>query len=98
MLVFPAPLSENGLVKLRVKATPNAKTSEVMGWEDDPMAGMVLKVRIAAPPSEGKANAELIRFLATWLGVSRSEVKLEKGGTSRIKSFEVPDGTVPGER
>lgn len=95
MLVFPAAVPENGRMKLRVKATPNAKSSEVIGWEEDPRAGKVLRVRIAAPPVEGKANAELIRVLAGWLGVARSEVRLEKGGTSRIKSFEVPDGTVP---
>ncbi|GAA5482843.1 DUF167 domain-containing protein [Haloferula sargassicola] len=78
-------------MRLRVKATPNAKKSEVLGWEEDPTAGRVLRVRIAAPPVEGKANAALEKFLAQWLGVSRSQVRLEKGGTSRVKCFEVPD-------
>ncbi len=79
-------------MRLRVKATPNARKSEVTGWEEDPTAGRVLRVRIAAPPVEGKANAELEKFLAKWLGVAKSEVRLEKGGTSRIKTFEVPEG------
>ncbi len=81
-------------MKLRVRATPNAKKSEVIGWEEIPQAGRVLRVRVAAPPSEGKANAELKKFLAKELGVAKSKVVLEKGGSSRIKCFEIPDGTV----
>lgn len=77
--------------KLHVKATPNARTSEVIGWEDDPMRGPILRVRIAAPPVEGKANAALRTFLADWLGLSKSQVTLEKGDTSRIKTFSIPD-------
>ena len=96
VLVFPWGPDEDAFVKLRVKATPNAKTTELIGWEDDPRVGKVLRVRIAAAPVEGKANAELVRFLAGWLGVPRAEVRLEKGGSSRIKCFEVPDGVLPG--
>ena len=84
-------MGETSDMRLRVKATPNAKISEVMGWEDDPSGGRVLRVRIAAPPTEGKANAALEKFLASWLGVPKSNVRLEKGGTSRIKTFDVPD-------
>ena len=78
-------------MKLRIRATPNAKQSEILGWEDDPTAGRVLRVRVAAPPVEGKANAELRGFLAKTLGVPKSQVLLDKGGTSRVKVFEVPD-------
>ena len=80
-------------MKLRVRATPNANRSEVIGWEDDPQAGRVLRVRVAAPPVEGKANTELRAFLARTLGLSKSKVQLEKGEASRIKTFEIPDGT-----
>jgi uncharacterized protein (TIGR00251 family) len=80
-------------VKLRVRATPNASRSEVAGWEDDAQAGRVLKVRVAAPPVEGRANAELRDFLAKTLGLPKSKVVLDKGGSSRFKSFEIPDGT-----
>lgn len=78
-------------MKLHVKITPNARTSEVLGWEDDPVRGKVLRVRIAAPPVEGKANAALRSFLAEWLGLPKSKVFLEKGDTSRIKTFSIPD-------
>ncbi|MBB5351732.1 hypothetical protein HNR46_001971 [Haloferula luteola] len=81
-------------MKLRIKATPHARKSEIVGWEEDALGGRVLRVRIAAPPVEGKANDALEKFLASWLGVSRSKVRLEKGGTSRIKTFEIPDGVL----
>ena len=50
-------------------------------------------MRVAAPPTEGKANAELREFLAKALSLPKSKVVLEKGSTSRFKSFEIPDGT-----
>lgn len=78
-------------MKLRVRATPNARRSEIVGWEEDPQMGRVLRVRIAAPPTEGKANAALRDFLAAFLGLAKSQVLLEKGGTSRLKTFTVPD-------
>ncbi len=80
-------------MKLRVRATPNARLSEVIGWENDPQAGRVLRVRVAAPPVDGKANAELRDFLARTLNLPKSKVILEKGNTARIKSFDLPDGT-----
>jgi uncharacterized protein YggU (UPF0235/DUF167 family) len=80
-------------MRLRVLAVPNSKTSEVIGWEDDPRAGRVLRVRIAAPPVDGKANAALRDFLAGYLGIPKSKVTLDKGDTSRIKVFILPDGT-----
>jgi uncharacterized protein YggU (UPF0235/DUF167 family) len=84
-------------MRLRVLAVPNSKTSEVVGWEDDPRAGRVLRVKIAAPPVDGKANAALRDFLAGYLGIPKSKVRLEKGDSSRIKTFVVPEGTaIPG--
>jgi len=78
---------------LRVRATPNAKRSEILGWLEDPLCGRVLKVRVAAPPVEGKANAALKVFLAKSLGLPKSGVRLARGAASRIKTFEIPDGT-----
>lgn len=78
---------------LRVRATPNASKSEIIGWEDDPQAGRVLRVRVAAPPVEGKANEALREFLAKSLKLTKSKITLQKGNSSRYKSFEIPDGT-----
>ena len=81
-------------MKLRVRATPNASRSEVTGWENDPQAGRLLRVRVAAPPVDGKANAALRDFLAETLKVPKSKVVLEKGNSARFKTFDIPDGTV----
>ena len=80
-------------MRIRVLAVPNSKTSEVAGWEEDPRAGRVLRVKVAAPPVEGKANAALRECLAAHLKIPRSQVTLEKGDSSRIKTFTVPDGS-----
>lgn len=80
-------------MKLPVRAVPNARNSEILGWEEDALAGRVLKVRIAAPAVDGKANEALREFLAKSLGLPKSKVTLERGSTSRVKMFTVPDGT-----
>lgn len=81
-------------MKLALKVTPGAKKNEVLGWEDDyPQVGRVLKLKIAAPPVEGKANKEIILFLAKMLGVSKSSVEVVHGTSGRIKLVEIPDGT-----
>lgn len=81
-------------MQLHVLAVPNARTSEIVGWEDDPRAGRVLRVKIAAPAVDGKANAALRDFLAERFGLPKSKVCLERGDTSRIKKFSLPDGSV----
>ncbi|MCX6875669.1 MAG: DUF167 domain-containing protein [Verrucomicrobia bacterium] len=82
-------------MKLHVRATPNARCSEIVGWEEEVRIGRVLRVRIAAPPLDGKANAALREFLAKALGLSKSQVTLEQGSSSRYKTFSIPDGTLP---
>lgn len=75
--------------RLVVKVTPNARKSGVTGWEDDPVAGRVLRIRVAAPATEGKANREVTEFVARVLGLGKSRVRVERGETSRIKHLEV---------
>ena len=59
---------------------PGAKRSEVAG-----LHGEALKVRLAAPPVEGRANEALIEFVARTLQVPKRSVRLLKGQTSREK-------------
>lgn len=81
-------------MKLALKVTPGAKKNEILGWEDDyPLVGRVLKVKIAAPPVEGKANKEIVLFLAKALGVTKSAIEVVHGTSGRIKLVEIPDGT-----
>lgn len=81
-------------MRLALKVIPNAKKSEAVDWEDDPRAGRVLKLRIAAPPVEGKANRAVILFLSAWLDVPRSAVSLLRGESARLKVVELPDDCV----
>jgi uncharacterized protein (TIGR00251 family) len=69
-------------VTLLVHVQPGAKKSEVVG-----VHGERLKIRIAAPPVDGKANAALVAFLATLLDVSKSQIELVAGTSGRQKSF-----------
>ena len=67
-------------VKLTVQIQPNAKRNEVTSFSDN-----ILHLKIAAPPVEGKANRELIKFLSELLDISKSNIILEKGATSKKK-------------
>ncbi len=79
-------------MKIMIKATPSAKKSALLGWEDHPdSTSPVLRVKIAAPPIDGKANKLLISFLADTLQLRRSEVKLLHGEGARLKLIEIPD-------
>ena len=81
-------------MKLALKVTPGAKKNEILGWEDDyPQVGRVLKVKIAAPPVEGKANKEIVLFLARALGIPKTSVEVVHGTSGRIKLVEIPDHT-----
>jgi uncharacterized protein (TIGR00251 family) len=74
----------NGKITLTLHIQPGAKKTEVAG-----LYGDALKIRLAAPPVDGKANAALIAFVADRLGVARSAVSLKSGQTSRRKVIEV---------
>lgn len=71
-------------VTLRLHIQPGAKKTEVVG-----MHGEALKIRLAAPPVDGKANACLLAFLADQLGVARSAVSLVSGEASRAKRVRI---------
>ena len=66
--------------RLEVKAVPNAARDEVAG-----MFGSAVKIKLSAPPVEGRANEALVKFLAGRLGLPRRAVSLERGDTSRHK-------------
>jgi len=72
-----------GLV-LQLRIQPGAQRTGVAG-----LLGERLKLRIAAPPVDGKANEQLLAFLAEEFGVPRSQVELVSGETSRDKRVVV---------
>jgi hypothetical protein len=69
---------------LTLKATPRASRSELCGAEDE-----WLKVRLKAPPVDGKANRELISFFAKLLKVPKSRVEICSGESSRLKRISI---------
>jgi uncharacterized protein (TIGR00251 family) len=71
-------------VTFLVKVVPRAKRDEIVCVE-----GGALKVRVNAPPVEGKANAALVRMLAKLLSVKRVQVEIQRGENIRLKTLKV---------
>lgn len=79
-------------VQISIHLSPRAKTDRIDGFHGD-----ALKVRIKAPPVDGKANAYLCAFIAQTLGIAASRVSLVRGETSRSKTLLItglPEQTV----
>ena len=76
----------DGCTTLTLHIQPGAKKTEVAGLHGD-----ALKIRLAAPPVDGKANTALIEFVAERLGLAKSAVSLKSGQTSRRKILAVID-------
>ena len=77
------------MAALVVHVVPRARRTEVAGRH-----GGIVKIKVAAPPVDGAANAELIRFVAACVGVSKSAVTIASGATSRRKTIAV-EGVAP---
>ena len=72
------------MARLTVKVHPRARRSALAG-----RIGDAWKLSLAAPPVDGKANEECVRFLAEVAGVPRSRVRIVVGLTSRLKVVEI---------
>jgi uncharacterized protein len=72
------------MAALVVHVVPRARRTEVAGRH-----GGIVKIRLAAPPVDGAANDELVRFVAACVGVPRSAVTIESGARSRRKTIAV---------
>lgn len=77
--------------RIDVRLTPRGGRDHIDGWDGD-----VLRVRVAAPPAEGRANEAMLRLVAKALGVPPSRLTLAAGTQSRTKVVEV-DGLTPDE-
>lgn len=75
---------------LTLHIQPGAKNTAVVGLHGD-----ALKIRLAAPPVDGKANAALVEFVAATLGVPKASVCLKSGQSSRRKVLEIANA--PGD-
>jgi uncharacterized protein (TIGR00251 family) len=72
-----------------VRLTPRGGRDRIDGWMADAEGRPLLKVRVAAPPVEGEANAALEKLLAKALGVPRSAVAVVSGQTARVKMVRI---------
>ena len=74
---------KNGALIFNVRVVPRASKSEIVGEHDG-----ALKIRLASPPVDGAANAELIKVLAKTFQISKSEVEIIGGQTSKTKQIK----------
>jgi len=75
---------KDGAVILAVCVVPRASRSEIVGEHYQ-----ALKVRIASSPVDGAANRELVKLLAKHFGVSRGDVEIVSGETSKTKRIKI---------
>ena len=78
-----------GGLTLAVRLTPKGGRDAIDGVEQMADGRAVLKVRVAAPPSEGAANEALVRLIAKAVGVPPRDVAVTAGATARIKRLTV---------
>lgn len=69
---------------IKVRVIPNSRTTDIVG-----RLGSILRVKLAAPSIEGKANKMLIKFLADFFEVRASKVFLRRGQRGREKIIEI---------
>ena len=82
---------KDGYVLIKIRVVPRASKSEIVGEHDG-----TLRVRISAPPVDGAANAEVVKLLAKSLGVSRTDLVIVSGQTSKTKQLRI-DGVTAAE-
>ena len=81
-------VTETGLF-LHLRVTPNAGRDVIDGVETRDDGSCTLRVRVAAVPDKGKANAAVIVLIAKALGVPKSSISVVSGDTSRLKTLAV---------
>ncbi|MCD6487391.1 MAG: YggU family protein [Syntrophobacterales bacterium] len=81
--MIPVSETENGIV-FNIRVIPRASRCELAGVQGD-----ALKIRITAPPVEGAANKECIKFLSGMLGVKKSQITIIAGHKSKNKRVSI---------
>jgi uncharacterized protein YggU (UPF0235/DUF167 family) len=78
-------------VRLAVRVTPRGGREAIEGWMADAEGRPVLKVRVAAAPTDGGANTAVIALLAKALGRPKSSLAIVSGQTARVKLIDLGD-------
>ncbi len=75
---------QNGFCIVQLHIIPNSKKTEILGLYNNR-----LKIKISAPPVDGKANACIIEYLSSFLSTSRSSIEILRGETSKWKQCKI---------
>jgi len=74
----------SGGIELHLRVIPRASKNVIQGLHDG-----ALKIRLTTPPVDGKANQALVKFLSKTLKISKTQIKLTQGETSRNKTLRI---------
>lgn len=93
LFIFKEKLKNDGEVYLRIKARPSARNTSIRDIieQNNNGNGEIVKIDISSPPERGRANQELIRFLAEEFAVSEKNVKIVNGSNSKVKLVKITD-------
>lgn len=80
-------LNSDNEVYLKIKARPGASKTEVRGMLEGEEE--VLKINVAAAPEKGKANVELVKFLAKAMQIDKGNIKIISGAGDKVKLVKV---------
>jgi uncharacterized protein (TIGR00251 family) len=75
---------------LPIRVAPRSAKPGIGGWREGPDGREELEVRVAEAPTDGSANGAVVKLLAKALGVSRSQLSIISGTTSRHKRVAIP--------
>lgn len=89
----PVSINKSGNVSIKVLAKPGAKQNCITDITDEGVG-----VQISAPPVEGEANTELIKFFSKVLGLRKSDISLDRGSKSRSKILVISSEVISVEK
>ena len=77
-------VTENPVSEIRIRLLPGSSMNRITGREED-----VYRIKVTAPPNDGKANKGLIRLLSKQLGTARGNIEIVSGKLSRNKTVRI---------
>lgn len=86
---MPRLRRDGGALIVAVRLTPKGGRDAVEGWAKSADGKEYLKIRVSAPPQDGKANAALIALLAKVLDLPKSSIEIVAGETARLKRIAI---------
>jgi uncharacterized protein len=76
--------------RIAIRVTPRSAKPGIGDWKRDPAGRPFLDIRVAAAPTDGDANAEVVKVVAKALGLAKTSVRIVSGHAARLKLLAVP--------